>query len=66
MTDRPAIPTDFTAASIERSEPFIGLAAAREAVRSRFLLARLMADWLDLIAAFEPGDESKGGFLTTP
>ena len=29
-------------------------AKAREAVRRRFLMTRLMEDWLDLIAAFEP------------
>ena len=27
---------------------------ARETVRSRFLMTRLMEDWLDLIASFEP------------
>ncbi|MEZ5832542.1 MAG: glycosyltransferase [Dongiaceae bacterium] len=35
-------------------------AKARETVRSRFLLTRLMEDWIDLIAAFEPRFHLKG------
>ena len=33
---------------------------ARETVRERFLMTRLMEDWLDLIAAFEPSFRLKG------
>ncbi|MCT2398344.1 glycosyltransferase [Novosphingobium mangrovi (ex Huang et al. 2023)] len=34
--------------------------AARETVRTRFLMTRLMEDWLDLIASFEPHFRLKG------
>ena len=34
---------------------------ARETVRERFLLTRLMEDWLDLLGAFEPRFHLKGG-----
>ncbi len=33
---------------------------ARESVRSRFLMPRLMEDWLDLIGSFEPRFQLKG------
>lgn len=33
---------------------------ARETVRTRFLMSRLMEDWLDLIASFEPHFQLKG------
>ena len=34
---------------------------ARETVRERFLMTRLMEDWLDLIGAFEPSFRLRGG-----
>ncbi len=34
---------------------------ARETVRERFLLTRLMEDWLDLMGAFEPSFRLRGG-----
>lgn len=35
-------------------------AAARESVRARFLMTRLMEEWLDLIGSFEPSFRLKG------
>ena len=34
---------------------------AKEAVKERFLMTRLMEDWLDLIGSFEPRFQLKGG-----
>jgi trehalose synthase len=34
--------------------------SARETVRSRFLMTRLMEDWLDLVGSFEPHFQLKG------
>jgi trehalose synthase len=34
---------------------------ARETVRARFLMTRLLEDWLDLIASFEPSFRLRGG-----
>ena len=34
---------------------------AKETVRERFLMTRLMEDWLDLIASFEPHFRLRGG-----
>jgi trehalose synthase len=34
---------------------------AKESVRRRFLMTRLMEDWLDLIGAFEPNFRLRGG-----
>ncbi len=36
-------------------------AQAREAVRARFLMTRLMEDWLDLLGSFEASFRLKGG-----
>jgi trehalose synthase len=35
---------------------------AKETVRTRFLMSRLMEDWLDLITAFEPSFQLRGAF----
>lgn len=37
---------------------------AKESVRRRFLMTRLMEDWLDLIGAFEPSFRLRGGTAT--
>ncbi len=34
---------------------------AKETVRARFLMTRLMEDWLDLVGSFEPSFRLKGG-----